>query len=131
MWHFCKRCKKNWWGVKKEPKTCRWCGSRLWDKDRERAEGGGRPVGSGVAGAGPVGERGAGEVSTREVEDVQDDGSLGSVGVVGVVDVVGVSDAASAEVKPRRAGRLKRMVVKTRVERVGDGQVVEEDPEVW
>jgi hypothetical protein len=65
------------------------------------------------------------------VEDVQDDGSLGSVGVVGVVDVVGVSDAASAEVKPRRAGRLKRMVVKTRVERVGDGQVVEEDPEVW
>ena len=43
--HKCKRCGRVWETPVEEPKACRWCGSRLWDKERVRGLGAGRPKG--------------------------------------------------------------------------------------
>ena len=94
MWHFCKRCNKNWWSVKKEPKCCRWCGSTLWDKDKVRGVGAGRPKGSGWSETGPpleIGKEGAMEIPKLDVVTVR-------VGRVKPVDVVkAAGKAADAE----------------------------------
>lgn len=41
--HVCKRCLGVWTTPLPFPKRCRWCRSELWNKDRVRAPGGGRP----------------------------------------------------------------------------------------
>lgn len=44
--HTCKRCRATWWTPVPEPKACQKCRSRLWNQERQRAVGAGRPLGS-------------------------------------------------------------------------------------
>lgn len=44
----CKRCRKKWWSPVEVPKVCKHCNSPLWNTDRKRGIGGGRPAGTGL-----------------------------------------------------------------------------------
>jgi len=41
--YVCKRCGRSWETWLKEPKACRWCGSKQWGEERVNAAGQGRP----------------------------------------------------------------------------------------
>src|SRR5580693_2830236 len=41
--HKCKRCGGEWESIPERPVQCRLCGSALWDRERVRKLGGGRP----------------------------------------------------------------------------------------
>ena len=57
----CKRCIGRWKTVLTNPKTCRWCHTTYWDKDRVRRAGAGRPNGSKTGGSAMVAELGGSE----------------------------------------------------------------------
>jgi hypothetical protein len=151
---FCIRCEKTFNSGKKSPKRCALCGSVLWNSPRVRLPGAGRPVRVPVGkvsaneveersdgkSTGGVDGRGSGEVLEASGAGLVDEGVLGvggggrgeggGSGEAGGRSGGGVAEAGGGEGGVGRRGSMKRVMVKTRVERVGEGDLVK-DPEVW